>query len=230
MAKSFDQRVPLEVEKKHHPDLLLPSNPHKKEGKKIILIGSSTGGVEALTRIFPKLPAGLPPIVIVQHIPKGFSTSFAQRLNSISAFSVIEVNAREVLKDSHAYLAPGDKHLVIENVAGSYLAKCVDGERISRHKPSVDVLFRSGNNAAGKNAMAIIMTGMGDDGSIGIKELFDNGAYTIAQNEASCVVFGMPKKAIEKRAVSEVVSLDEIPRKIIEYAARSSDKGKNEPA
>lgn len=94
----------------------------------------------------------------------------------------------------------------------------------------MDVLFRSGNNAAGKNAMAIIMTGMGDDGSIGIKELFDNGAYTIAQNEASCVVFGMPKKAIEKGAVSEVVSLDEIPQKIIEYAARSSDKGKNEPA
>lgn len=219
MAKTFEKVSLPEVEKKYHPDLLLPYNPCKKEGKKLILIGSSTGGVEALTRIFPKLPAGLPPIVIVQHIPKGFSTSFAQRLNTLTSFSVLEVNDREILKDSHAYLAPGDKHLVIENSAGGYVAKCVDGERISRHKPSVDVLFRSGNNAAGKNAMAIIMTGMGDDGSIGIKELFDNGAYTIAQDEESCVVFGMPKKAIEKGGVSEVVSLEAIPQKIIDYAA-----------
>lgn len=212
--------VNLEVEKKHHPDLLLPSNPYKKDGKKLILIGSSTGGVEALTSIFPALPVGLPPIVIVQHIPKGFSTSFAQRLNAISQLTVLEVTSREILKDSHAYLASGDKHLIIENSGGIYAAKCLDGERISRHKPSVDVLFRSGNNVAGKNAMAVIMTGMGDDGSIGIKELFDNGAYTIAQDEASCVVFGMPKKALEKGAISEVVSLGMIPKKIIEYAAR----------
>lgn len=217
MGKLFDKST-LEVEKKHHPDILLPFNPYKKDGKKLILIGSSTGGVEALTRIFPQLPAGLPPIVIVQHIPKGFSTSFAQRLNSISEFTVLEVDSREQLKDSHAYLAPGDRHIVVENVGGTYFVKCVDGERISRHKPSVDVLFRSGNNAAGKNALAVILTGMGDDGSIGIKELFDNGAHTIAQDQASCVVFGMPKKAIEKGGISEVVPLDDIPGKIIAYA------------
>lgn len=211
----------IEVEKRHHPDLLLPSQPYKKAGKKLILIGASTGGVEALIHLFSRLPSGLPPIVVVQHIPEGFSGSFAQRLHSIASFPVIEVTQQSILKPSHAYLAFGNRHLLIENRAGSYLAKSVEGERISRHRPSVDILFRSGNNAAGANAMAIILTGMGDDGCIGMKELFDNGAYTLAQDEASCVVFGMPKKAIECGAIREVVPLVEIPERIIAYAMRA---------
>ncbi|RAX58178.1 chemotaxis protein CheB [Helicobacter monodelphidis] len=203
---------------KHPPDVILPSQPCKKDsGKKLVLIGSSTGGVEALTRIIPKLPEGLPPIVIVQHIPVGFSGSFASRLNLLSAIRVLEVSSKEVLQPSHAYIASGDRHLVIESRGNDYIAKAIEGEKVSRHKPSVDVLFRSGNNTAGRNTLAIILTGMGDDGSIGIKELYDNGAHTIAQDESSCIVFGMPKRAIAVGAIKEIVPLDNIAEKIIQF-------------
>lgn len=204
---------------KHLPDVILPSNPCKRNtGRKIVLIGSSTGGVEALTRIIPKLPMGLPPIVVVQHIPVGFSGSFAQRLNHLSTISVLEVRDMVVLQNSHAYIASGDKHLVVKDKGNQYIAQSVDGEKVSRHKPSVDVLFRSGNNAAGKSALAIILTGMGDDGSIGIKELHDNGAHTIAQSEETCVVFGMPKQAILRGAIREIVHLDNMSERIIKFA------------
>ncbi len=211
---------------KYHPDLILKSNPCKSEGRKLIAIGASTGGVEAITKIIQMLPTNLPPIVITQHIPEGFSTSFANRLNRISSIKVFEVNDKIHLRNSCVYLAPGGKHLLLEKVASDYFAKSIDGERISRHKPSVDVMFRSVNNVAGKNALAIIMTGMGDDGSIGIKELYDNGAYTIAQDESSCVVFGMPKQAIARGAVCEVVGLDEIPEKIIQFSSGNLKRGK----
>lgn len=207
---------------KHTPDIILPSNPCKNDnGQKLILIGSSTGGVEALTHIIPKLPIGLPPIVIVQHIPVGFSGSFAQRLNHLSAISVLEVTDIITLQHSHAYIASGDKHLIIKKKNNQYIAQSIDGEKVSRHKPSVDVLFRSGNNAVGKNVLAIILTGMGDDGSIGIKELHDNGAHTIAQSEESCVVFGMPKQAIARGAIDEVVHLDQIADSIVKFCKQS---------
>lgn len=167
----------------------------------------------------------LPPIIITQHIPEGFSTSFANRLNRISSIEVFEVNEKMHLHNSCAYLAPGGKHLLLDKNCNDYYAKSVDGERISRHKPSVDVMFRSVNNVVGKNALAIIMTGMGDDGSIGIKELYDNGAYTIAQDENSCVVFGMPKQAIARGAVCEIVGLDEIPNKIIQFSSGNLKRG-----
>lgn len=206
------------INEKHHPDKLLASRPFKGENKKIIGIGASTGGVDAIARILQVLPQNLPPIVITQHIPELFSSSFANRLDNISALNVYEVTNRMVLKNSCAYLAQGGKHLSIEYVCGEYVAVPLDGDRISRHKPSVDIMFRSLNNAAGKSALAIIMTGMGDDGSIGIKELFLNGAYTIAQDEKSCVVFGMPKQAIARGAICDVVSLDDIPDKIVQYS------------
>lgn len=206
------------AEKKYHPDFLLKSTPYFGEGKKIIAIGASTGGVDAIAGIMKELPLGLPPIVITQHIPQGFSSSFAERLNKISKIAVEEVLNKVKLEDSCAYLAPGGKHLILERLLGEYYAKPVDGERISRHRPSVDIMFRSVNNVAGKNTLAIIMTGMGDDGSIGIKELFSNGAYTIAQDEASCIVFGMPKQAISKGAICEIVALNDISAKIIQYA------------
>ncbi len=213
MAKAI-----LTYTEKYLPDVILPSKPNKRDtGRKLVLIGSSTGGVEALTRIIPRLPMGLPPIIIVQHIPVGFSGSFALRLNALSEINVMEVSSKQVLQDSWAYIARGDKHLIIENTTNSYIAKSIDGDRVSRHKPSVDVLFRSGNNAAGRNALAIILTGMGDDGSIGMKELYDNGAQTVAQSEESCVVFGMPKQAILKGAIREVLHLDKIADRIIQF-------------
>ncbi|CAM2930367.1 CheB methylesterase domain-containing protein [Helicobacter burdigaliensis] len=208
----------LVTSNKYHPDVVLKSSPFKGEGKKIIAIGASTGGVEAIAKILQVLPLGLPPIIITQHIPDGFSSSFAKRLNDISQIQVQEVCKREMLKSSCAYLAAGDKHLVLEKSANDYYAKPLDGEKVSRHRPSVDVMFRSLNNVVGKSALAIILTGMGDDGSIGIKELHSNGAYTIAQDEESCIVFGMPKQAISRGAIVEIVPLENIAQKIIQYA------------
>ena len=203
---------------KYHPDVLLKSTPYKGDGKRVIAIGASTGGVDAIAQILKSLPKELPPIIITQHIPDGFSTSFANRLDTNSALNVFEVRGRMLLKDSCAYLAAGGLHMLLERVGGEYYVKPQSGVRISRHCPSVDVMFRSLNNVVGRNALAIIMTGMGDDGSIGIKELYDNGAYTIAQDEASCIVFGMPKQAIARGAICEVVSLDRIGSKIIAFA------------
>lgn len=203
---------------KHHPDLLLKSNPYKGDGKKLIAIGASTGGVDAIANILQDLPRNLPPIVITQHIPGNFSTSFAERLNRISQLDVYEVRSRVALCDSCAYVAAGGLHMLLSKHYNDYYATAQEGIRISRHCPSVDVMFRSVNNVVGKNALAIIMTGMGDDGSIGIKELYDNGAYTIAQDEASCIVFGMPKQAIAKGAICEVVSLDSIAKRIVQFA------------
>ncbi|WP_346727918.1 CheB methylesterase domain-containing protein [Helicobacter turcicus] len=206
------------VSEKYHPDKLLKSSPYKGESKRIIAIGASTGGVDAIAKILRQLPRNLPPIIITQHIPDGFSTSFANRLNINSELDVFEVRQRMPLRDSCVYLAPGGLHMLLDRQGNNYYARPQDGIRISRHCPSVDVMFRSLNNVAGKAALAIIMTGMGDDGSIGIKELYDNGAYTIAQDEASCVVFGMPKQAIAKGAIYDIVGLDSIHKKIIAYA------------
>ncbi|WP_299546798.1 CheB methylesterase domain-containing protein [uncultured Helicobacter sp.] len=208
----------VNLSEKYHPDKLLKSTPFKGESKRIIAIGASTGGVDAIAKILKQLPRDLPPIIITQHIPSGFSTSFAKRLNANSEIDVFEVKDRILLQNSCAYLAPGGLHLILDKQGNDYYARAQDGIRISRHCPSVDVMFRSLNNVAGRSALAIILTGMGDDGSIGIKELYDNGAYTIAQDEESCVVFGMPKQAIAKGAICEIVGLDFIYKKIIAYA------------
>ncbi len=208
------------VEKKVHPDEVYPSTPAHLPGSKIIAIGSSTGGVEALLTVFKDLPSGLHPIVMTQHIPYGFSSSFAQRLNDHSNINVQEVKADGViLQKGNAYLAPGNMHLVIEKKGVDYVTKLLDITKVSRHKPSVDILFRSVNNCAGGGAMAVMMTGMGDDGAIGMKELFDNRAYCVAQNESSCVVYGMPKKAVEAGAVKDICHLNDIASCISEFSS-----------
>lgn len=209
------------VEKKHHPDEILKKAPCDASRSKLVVIGSSTGGTDALNKILSELPKGLPPIVMVQHIPKNFSTSLVTRLNNNSELDVFEVTEKMILCSGCAYLACGSTHIFLDYEGGKYTAKAGDGVRISRHKPSVDILFRSANNVSGKNTLAIILTGMGDDGSIGMKELFDNGAYTIAQDEKSCVIFGMPRKAIEAGAIKEVVPLNRMAQKIIDF---SNDK------
>jgi two-component system chemotaxis response regulator CheB len=214
------------IEAKNHPDVLLPKRPASLPGSKIIGIGSSTGGVESLLTVFKTLPLDLPPIVMTQHIPYGFSSSFAQRLNDNSAVDVSEVQGDTILENGHAYLAPGNMHLVIERQGGNYIGRLLDGVKISRHKPSVDILFRSLNNSAGGGAMAIMMTGMGDDGAIGMKELYDNGAYTVAQNEESCVVFGMPQQAIKAGAVKDICHLNEISQYIVDFANGKHQKRK----
>jgi len=206
------------VEHKVHPDEVYKSSPAVLPGNKIIGIGSSTGGVESLLKVFKTLPSGLPPIVITQHIPFGFSNSFAQRLNDNSVVNVIEVQEETILEKGHAYLAPGNMHLEIVKKGNEYVGRLLDIVKVSRHKPSVDLMFRSLNNSAGSSAMAIIMTGMGDDGAISILDLYKNNAYTVAQNEESCVVFGMPAQAIKAGAIKQICHLDEIADFIIKYA------------
>jgi two-component system chemotaxis response regulator CheB len=195
---------------KNHPDMLLPLKPSFIPLQKIIAIGASTGGVETLMEIFSKLTPPLPPILITLHIPFGFSGSFAQRLNNLCMLNVYEAKDGQVVENSSVYLAPGNRHLVLENRQTKPYIKLLDGPKISRHKPSVDILFRSVCNAAGSNALGVILTGMGDDGSIGLKEMHNAGALTIAQSSKRCVVFGMPNKAIEANAVTKIVDLDNI--------------------
>ncbi len=206
------------IEPKVHPDDVYKSNPAIVAGKKIIGIGSSTGGVESLLKVFKELPTGLPPIVITQHIPYGFSTSFAQRLNDTSEVNVSEVTENTKLLKGHAYLAPGNMHLEIVKVGNEYIGKLLDISKVSLHKPSVDIMFRSLNNSAGGGSMAIIMTGMGDDGAVGMLDLYKNDAYTVAQNEESCVVFGMPAQAIKAGAVKKICHLNDIAGLIVDYA------------
>ena len=208
----------LNIEYKIHPDEVIPLKAANFPGMKLIAIGSSTGGVESLLRVFKRLPGDLPPILITQHIPYGFSSSFAQRLNDHSEVIVCEAKDGMILEKGHGYLAPGNMHLTIEKIGNEYKTKLLDTKKVSQNKPSVDVLFRSVNNTVGSAAMAIMMTGMGDDGTIAMKELFDNGAYTVAQNEESCVVFGMPMKAIQAGAVKDIIHLDEIADYIIEFS------------
>ncbi|MDD3056135.1 MAG: chemotaxis response regulator protein-glutamate methylesterase [Aliarcobacter sp.] len=208
----------LNIEYKIHPDEVIPLKAANFPGMKLIAIGSSTGGVESLLRVFKRLPGNLPPILITQHIPYGFSSSFAQRLNDHSEVIVCEAKDGMILEKGHGYLAPGNMHLTIEKFGNEYKTKLLDTKKVSQHKPSVDVLFRSVNNTVGSAAMAVMMTGMGDDGTIAMKELFNNGAYTVAQNEESCVVFGMPMKAIQAGAVKDIIHLDEIADYIIEFS------------
>ena len=207
-----------EIEYKVHPDEVIPSRPTRGNGNKLIAIGSSTGGVESLLKVFQKLPSQLPPILITQHIPYGFSNSLAHRLNDNSEVNVHEAKDGILLEKGHAYLAPGNMHLTIEKSGLGYKTKLLDTKKVSQHKPSVDVLYRSVNNVIGSSAMGVIMTGMGDDGMIGMKDMFDNNAYTVAQNEESCVVFGMPAKAIKIGAVKDIVHLDKIAQYIIDYS------------
>ena len=207
-----------EVDRRVHPDEVIPLKAVSSRGKQLIAIGSSTGGVEALLKVFKGLTNNLPPILIAQHIPYGFSKSLADRLNANSAVEVCEAEDGMILKNGNAYLAPGNMHLTVEKINhGELRTKLLDTLKVSLHKPSVDVLFRSVNNTVSGSAMAIMMTGMGDDGSIAMKELYDNGAYTIAQNEESCVVFGMPAKAIAKGAIKDIVPLDKISQYIIDF-------------
>jgi two-component system chemotaxis response regulator CheB len=205
------------IEIKIHPNEVLASKPTHINAIKIVGIGASTGGINSLLTVFKDLPIGLAPIVITQHIPYGFSSSFAQRLNNHSAVTVHEARDGMKLEKGHAYLAPGNMHMSFIRMNNTYTVKLLDTAKVSRHKPSVDIMFRSLNNIFGKSTMAIMMTGMGDDGSIGMKELFDNGAYTVAQDEKSSVVFGMPKKAIENGAVKDICSLSSIASYIVDF-------------
>ena len=182
--------------------------------ERIVAIGTSTGGTQALERVLTALPRVSPGIVIVQHMPEKFTASFAARLNTLSQIEVREAKNNDRVNPGLALIAPGGKHMLLKRSGAYYHVEVVDGPLVNRHRPSVDVLFRSVAKFAGKNATGIIMTGMGDDGARGLKELHETGARTYAQDEASCVVFGMPKEAIKLGGVDRVIALDDIPRAI----------------
>jgi len=177
---------------------------------KIIAIGTSTGGTQALEYMLPRLPASCPGIAVVQHMPEKFTTSFAQRLNTLSQVEVREACNGDRLLPGTVLIAPGGRHLLIKRNGAQYQAEVKDGPPVSRHRPSVDVLFRSVAVSAGSNAIGIIMTGMGDDGARGMREMHDSGARTLAQDEESCVVFGMPNEAIRHGGVDDVMSLERL--------------------
>lgn len=182
-----------------------------KTTDKVVLVGASTGGTEALTDFLQAMPMDAPGIVIVQHMPEHFTRAFANRLDGICQISVKEAEDNDTVLRGRALIAPGNRHTLLKRSGARYYVEIKDGPLVSRHRPSVDVLFRSAARYAGKNSIGVLMTGMGDDGAKGMLEMKDAGAFTIAQDEESCIVFGMPKKAIELGAVDRVVPLKNIP-------------------
>lgn len=185
------------------------------KSRKVIAIGSSTGGVEALREVLPALPANTPPVVVVQHMPENFTTSFANRLNGICAMTVKEVTASQKLTNGHVYIAPGHSHLKLSTSGAEFRCSLSDGDPVSGHRPSVDVLFETAAKSLGKNAIGVILTGMGKDGAKGMVKMREAGARTIGQDEASCVVYGMPKAAHDLGAVQEQVPLEKIAERIV---------------
>jgi two-component system, chemotaxis family, protein-glutamate methylesterase/glutaminase len=199
-------------------DVVLPLGPlprFRAANEKLIAIGASTGGTEAIRGLLRAMPPNCPGIVIVQHMPELFTRAFADRLNKDCAIEVREAADGDRVRDGRALIAPGNYHLMVQRSGSSYVARVADGALVSRHRPSADVLFRSVAKAASSNSVGVIMTGMGNDGAQGLLEMRTAGAYTIAQDEATCVVFGMPKEAIGRGAAIAVLPLDRIPAAVL---------------
>lgn len=207
-----------EPEKKLTADAILPppsGHAMARTTEAVVCIGASTGGTESLRAVLETLPAATCGIVIVQHMPEKFTSSFAQRLNTLCEMEVKEAADGDAVLRGRILIAPGNYHLLLERSGARYYVSVKQGPLVSRHRPSVDVLFRSAARSAGSNAVGVIMTGMGDDGARGLKEMKDAGAVTIAQDEATSVVFGMPKEAIARGGVDRVVPLQAIAREIL---------------
>lgn len=183
--------------------------------EKLIAIGASTGGTEAIRHVLQPLPLSSPALLITQHMPPGFTRSFADRLNKLCQIGVKEAEDGERVLPGHAYIAPGDRHMELSRSGANYQIKIHDGPAVNRHRPSVDVLFHSVAKQAGRNAVGVILTGMGNDGAAGMLAMRQAGAWTLAQNEASCVVFGMPREAINMGGVCEVVDLSQVSQQML---------------
>jgi two-component system, chemotaxis family, protein-glutamate methylesterase/glutaminase len=192
--------------------------------EKLIIIGASTGGTEAIKNFLVQMPSDCPGILITQHMPEGFTRSFARRLDSLCKISVSEAAGNERILPGHAYIAPGNAHLKLVRSGANYMTQLDHGEPVNRHRPSVDVLFDSAAVCAGKNAVGVILTGMGKDGAQGMLRMKAAGACNFAQDEASCVVFGMPREAIAIGAAHHVGALDELPGMVLNYLAAHSSR------
>lgn len=207
--------------KPHVGPFSAPTGVHALSMNKPVVIGSSTGGTQALELVLTSLPADAPGIAITQHMPERFTAMYAKRLDGICAMRVREACDGDRLERGLALIAPGGLHMQLRKTAGQYFVHVADGPAVNRHKPSVDVLFRSAAECAGRDALGIIMTGMGDDGARGMKVMHEAGARTIAQNEETCVVFGMPKEAIKLQAVDDILPLEQMAQAILQFDARA---------
>ena len=210
----------LKVIEKYNADVILqPASSHGamiQTTERVVALGTSTGGTQALEVVLRALPRVCPGIVIVQHMPEKFTAEFANRLNTLCQIAVKEAQHNDRVTPGRALIAPGGKHMLLRRNGAQYFVDVIDGPLVNRHRPSVDVLFRSVAKCAGANALGVIMTGMGDDGASGLLEMRKAGARTVAQDEESCVVFGMPKEAIKRGAVEKTVSLGAIGREIMQ--------------
>ena len=198
----------------------VPAMRHFSSSEKLIIVGASTGGTEAIKEFLIRMPPDCPGILIVQHMPEGFTRSFAQRLDSLCGISVKESVGGERILPGHAYLAPGHSHLELVRSGANYMTKLNQDPPVNRHRPSVDVLFHSAAVHAGKNAVGVILTGMGKDGALGMLEMKQAGAHNFAQNEATSVVYGMPREAVAVGAVHEVGALTDLPRMVLEFMTK----------
>ncbi len=215
----------FKVSPKLNADAVIPKPSMKalvETTEKVILVGASTGGTDALRNLLMAMPLDTPGIVVVQHMPEHFTAEFAKRLNSICRISVKEAGDRDTIIRGQALIAPGNRHTLLKRSGAKYYVEVKDGPLVSRHRPSVDVLFRSAARYAGKNSIGVIMTGMGDDGAKGLREMKEAGARTFAQDEKSCIVFGMPHEAIKIGAAERVVPLDALPREIIKLCIQDT--------
>ena len=215
----------LQVTHKHTADVILPPAEPSRQAmiqttERVVALGTSTGGTQALELVLTALPRVSPGIVIVQHMPEQFTAAFASRLNGLCQIEVKEAQNNDRVIQGRALIAPGGKHMLLRRNGAQYFVEVVDGPLVNRHRPSVDVLFRSVAKCAGANALGVIMTGMGDDGAVGLLEMRKAGAQTLAQDEKSCVVYGMPKEAFKRGAVGRFVPLEGIAREIQTQLAR----------
>lgn len=219
-VKKISPPKKLQVKKKLTADAVLParkSNAMVETTEKVIVIGASTGGTEAIKDLLVALPMDCPGIVVVQHMPEKFTAAFAKRLDSICSVSVKEASDNDSVIRGQVLIAPGNLHTLLKRSGARYYVEVKGGPLVSRHKPSVDVLFRSASRYGGKNVIGAILTGMGDDGAKGMAEMKEAGAYTIAQDEDSCVVFGMPKEAIKQGGVDKILPLDKIANELVKF-------------
>jgi two-component system chemotaxis response regulator CheB len=212
---------PLHVQERLSADAVLPSVSNRiTSTEKLIIVGASTGGTEAIKEFLTRMPPDCPGILITQHMPEAFTHSFAARLDSVCKIAVKEAAHGDRVLPGHAYIAPGHSHLLLARSGANYVCELSNGPPVNRHRPAVDVLFRSAANCAGQNAIGVILTGMGKDGAAGMLEMKHAGAYNFAQDEASCVVFGMPKEAIAAGGVDEIVSLQDMAARVLAHLAK----------